>query len=202
MFRLFVFLFALQLTGQAPVIDGRIDEAEWVAATRESLVGGGDVLLLQRAGNVYVAIRGPRAGLASLCTSKGDVVRILHASAATGEARFAHSAGAWRQTAGFEWHLRDSPRQAEPAAAQHDAMARDFGWTANPSASGAAHREFQIRAADVDALAVTFLATADPLALSYWPSSVADDCRTNLKIAQGFLPESASFDPSHWHQLR
>jgi len=201
--RLVVFAVMSQaISVGVPVIDGKIDPTEWVGAHKGDLSGGGKVWVLQRGGFIYVAVRGARPGLASLCAFQGDTVRILHASAATGEARFSRSAGAWIQTAGFEWRLRDSSLAGGPVVPQYDEMVQEIGWTANPSGVGSPDREFRIRADIVDALAVTFLATAEPMTLAYWPSTVADDCRINLRIAQGFLPASATFDPSGWYRIQ
>jgi hypothetical protein len=195
-------LLAIVIQGARPVIDGNLSEGEWAAAKQEPLVGGGTVSILRRGGDLFIAVRGTRAGLASLCVAKGDTIRILHASAASGEARFNRGATGWTLGPTFEWLLRDSPRTGGVTAEQYAAMTQKVGWTANPSAAGSPIREFQIRAADVDAIAVTFLATDDPMALSHWPAGVTDDCRNNLKIAQGYLPPSAAFDPSKWYQVR
>lgn len=194
-----------------PVIDGRIDEAEWSGAVVHELVLGegakhpatepARVRLLRRGDFLYVAVQGSRPGLASLCSAKGPLVRILHASAATAEARFERAGEGWKKTADFEWQLRDSPRAGgSPGQRQYEQMLERSGWTANPDAEGSAGREFQIRASDVDALGVTFLTTSDPMVVAYWPATVADDCRS-MRVAQGFLPDSAAFDPTQWHQV-
>jgi hypothetical protein len=49
---------------------------------------------------------------------------------------------------------------------------------------------------------VTFLRTAAPMSLAHWPATVADDCAANVRIAQGFLPDTAAFDPTEWHRLQ
>jgi hypothetical protein len=76
-----------------------------------------------------------------------------------------------------------------------------MGWLANASAIGSPDREFQIRADQVDAVGVTFLSTTEPPAVSYWPQTMKDDCRS-VKVAQGFLPDAADFQPSGWHQVK
>jgi hypothetical protein len=187
----------------APVIDGRIDDAEWASAMTAELTGGGAMRILRRGDFLYVALRGPRSGLASLCAAKGSRVRILHASAAVGEARYERATGdaAWKQTSPFDFHLRDAPRAGRPTLTEYADYLRTAGWVANSSAAGSPEREFQIRADQVDALGVTFLATSDPMAISYWPPTIADDCRS-VAIAQGYLPASASFDPAGWYRLQ
>jgi hypothetical protein len=190
---------ALQ-TSPAPVIDGRIGDAEWAGAMTERLEGGGTLRLLQRGEFLYIAVEGLGPGLASVCAARGATVRILHASAAVGEARYERGAAGWTKMKGFAWRLRDSPRSGPPAVAQNDEFLRDAGWLANPNASGSPQREFQIRAADVDAIGVTFLTTTEPMKIARWPATIKDDCG-NLRVAQGFLPESTTFDPASWYRV-
>jgi hypothetical protein len=196
-----LFSFIGTQAGTVPTVDGRTDDVEWAGATTSEMTGGGRVRMLTRGEFVHIAVEGPRAGLASLCAAKGTTVRILHASAAIGEARYERGGDTWKQTAGFSFTLRDAPRGSRPTAAEIADYLRSAGWVANSSASGSAAREFQIRAADVDALGVTFLATTDPMAMSYWPATIADDCRS-VPMAQGNLPATASFDPSTWHPIQ
>ena len=175
---LLIAVIAAAQTPAVPGIDGRIDEAEWAGAITREMSNGGQVRILARGEFVYVAVRGPRAGLASLCAAKGSTVRILHASAAVGEARYERDGSAWKQASGFEFKLRDAPRAGRPTAAESADYLRTAGWVANASVTGSPDREFQIRAADVDSLGVTFLGTSEPMAVSYWPATVADDCRS------------------------
>ena len=196
-----VLWFSALQAPSAPVIDGKVDEAEWTGATTAALTGGGTVRILARGEFVYVAVHGSRAGLASLSAAKGDVVRILHASAAVAEARYERGDNTWKQTSGFDFKLRDAPRAGRaPSSAEYADYLRAAGWVANSSAAGSPDREFQVGADAVDALGVTFLATSEPTALSYWPATIADDCKST-PIAQGYLPAAASFDPSTWHRL-
>ena len=185
---------------EKPTIDGRIGEKEWAGARREELAGGGEVLLLRRGDFVYIAVRGPKQGLASLCVAKGKSVRILHASAAIGDAAFERWGDVWMKRRDFEWTLRDSPRSGEPTdQAKQDALMK-AGWLANASAAGSPDREFQLAVNDIDYIGVTFLTTDNPMRVSYWPSTMSDDCRT-VKIPQGYLPDTARFDPASWVTL-
>lgn len=184
------------LPKQGPVIDGAIGETEWSGAVTARLEGGGALRLLGRGEFLYVAVDGRGQGLASLCAAKDDTVRILHASAALGEGRYERAAGGWRRTADFDWKVRDSPAGGDGA----ERFLRETGWLANPSAGGSPRREFQIRMSLVEALAVTFLSLPEPMTLARWPAGVGDDC-AKVSVAQGFLPESAAFDPSAWHRV-
>jgi hypothetical protein len=181
----------------APIIDGRIDAQEWKEATRAAMTGGGEMQMLTRGEFLYVAVRGPKKGLASLCILKGPTVRILHASAAVGEAAFVRDGASWTKQKDFEWILRDSPRTGAPSEQAKTDFLASAGWVANASAAGSPEREFKIQASDVEAIAVTFLSTDEPMVVSYWPAAVDDSCRS-MEVPQGNLPASARFNAASW----
>jgi len=199
----FRYLLAIIIAaGQAnvgPVINGRIDQQEWSGATRAAMIGGGEIQMLRSGEYLYIAVRGPKNGLGSLCMSKGSTVRILHASAAVGEAAFLRDGASWTKRKDFEWVLRDSPRAGGVTERAKTDFLTSAGWVANASAAGSPDREFKIRASDVEALAVTFLSTDKPMAVSYWPASVDDACRS-MELPQGNLPASARFNVTSWHR--
>src|SRR5687768_2738866 len=72
------------------------------------LTGGGEVTLRRDGEYLRVSVTGPRAGLASLCVGDDSRVRILHASAAVGEAVYERDGERWTLKSGFDWKLRDS----------------------------------------------------------------------------------------------
>jgi hypothetical protein len=148
---------------------------------------------------VYVALRGTTAGLASVCVAHGNTVTILHASAAVGDARYERVGSGWAKRSDFEWALRESPRDG-PTDAQKAQFLASKGWLATAAPRGSTEREFQIRAADIDALGVTHLSTDEPLTVHHWPADMNDDCRS-VRLPQGFLPETASFQPESWHRV-
>lgn len=187
--------------GPVPAIDGRLGDEEWAAAAKAPMSDGGVVRMLPHGDALFVAVKGPRPGLASLCVAKGNSVRILHASAAVGEATFERWGDMWMKRAGFEWGIRDSPtRGPTPVGAQNEWVSRS-GWIANASAAGSPEREFKIAAKAVDYIGVTFLSIDQPMAVTYWPTTMNDDCRT-VKVAQGYLPDTAKFDPKSWFKAK
>jgi hypothetical protein len=168
---------------------------------RAAMTGGGQVAIEQDGDVIRVSLIGPRAGLASLCLASGAEVRILHASAAVGEAVYAKAADRWELKQSFEWQLRDSPQAGRATRYQVDRFLAEHGWVANASAAGSPKRDFRIRLRDErQFLAVTFLAVAEPMGVSHWPPTVADDCRLQA-IAQGYLPQRAAFRPDTWYRL-
>ena len=165
-----------------------------------AMIGGGEVSIRKTAGELHVVVTGPRAGLASLCAADDSRVRILHASAAIGEATYDRAAGAWLLKSTFDFKLRDSRRDGPSADADRSQYFNVMGWVANASNAGNPRREFRIRLAGLRFLGITFMTTDEPMAVSYWPSTVTDDC-TSVKVAQGFLPERAEFQPATWHRI-
>lgn len=165
-----------------------------------AMSGGGEVSIRKTGDDLHVVVTGPRAGLASLCVADDSRVRILHASAAVGEAIYERSAGAWQLKSKFDFKLRDSRRDGPPTDADRSQYFGVMGWVANASSAGNPRREFRIRSTGMRFLGATFMTTDEPMAVSSWPSSMKDDC-TSLRVAQGYLPERAQFQPDTWHRI-
>jgi hypothetical protein len=165
------------------------------------MAGGGEVSLRRDGDTMHVVVVGPRAGLASLCVGDESRVRILHASAAVGEATYARSGESWTLTSGFDFKLRES-RTGSPSESERRQFLTEMGWVANASNAGDPRREFTIRLAKTrEFVGVTFYVTSEPAGISHWPAQMDDDCRA-VKVAQGYLPERASFRPDRWHQIK
>lgn len=165
------------------------------------MTGGGDVTLRQDGDDLHVTVTGPRAGLASLCVGDESRVRILHASAAVGEATYERSADRWALKSGFEFKLRDT-RTGPPAEADRAQYLSSMGWVANASRTGDPVRTFIVHLSErIRFVGITFLTIGDAMAVSHWPASIDDDCRA-MKIAQGYLPDSAQFRPAGWHRIQ
>ena len=106
----------------------------------------------------------------------------------------------WMKRKDFEWTLRVTSRGGRTEAAKTEWLLKN-GWLANSSAQGSSIREFQILAKHIEYIGVTFLGTGEPMTVSYWPSTMSDDCRS-IKIPQGYLPDTARFDPTSWHRFQ
>jgi len=170
-----------------------------VGASR--MIGGGDVTLRWSREELHVTVTGPRAGLASLCIGDESRVRILHASAAVGEAVYERSGEQWVLKSKFEFKLRDT-RTGPPTEAERAQYLSSMGWVANASRAGDVARAFTVHLSDrIRFVGVTFLSTDEPMTLSYWPPSMDDGCR-EMTVAQGYLPDSAPFRPAGWHRVR
>jgi hypothetical protein len=168
--------------------------------SRVTMSGGGELTRTRDADTMLITIAGPRPGLAHLCVADDTRVRILHASAAVGEAVYERDGESWRLKSGFDFKLRDR-RDALPSAADKQTFLSATGWLANADNSGKAPREFSLRLTPgLRSVAAAFLAIDEPMAVSHWPATVADDCIA-LKMVQGYLPPQARFNPSTWHRL-
>jgi hypothetical protein len=167
----------------------------------QPLAGGGDVTLRRQGDDLLIAVNGPRAGLASLCVGDDTRVRILHASAAVGEATYERSGDTWALTSKFDFKLRDT-RAGPPSEQERNDYFSSMGWVANASRAGDPKREFRVRVTGaIQFVGVTFFTTDEPTLISHWPASMDDDCRA-VRVAQGFLPGTATFRPGSWHRVR
>jgi hypothetical protein len=109
--------------GGAPVIDGRVDEAEWAHAAVVPLDRGVSLRLLHDGARVYLAVSGltppTELGFACLVVAEPAQIRVLHASAKLGSAIY---------TAGADdrYHPQAKTYDWRPA----DVLLRDEGWMA------------------------------------------------------------------------
>ncbi len=197
---LLILFFAATLAA-APRIDGVIGPDEWAGARRQALEGGGEALLLREGDVLYVAVAGPRPGIASLCVGNDTRVSILHASAALGTATYEKDGAQWRRRRNFEYVVRDSPRTGPPSEEEKAKHLAEEGWLANSSRSAAPAREFAVRLTpERVALGVAFLGTDDPPAVSHWPSTIGDDCKA-VRLGQGWADEVQRFAPMTWDPI-
>jgi hypothetical protein len=129
-----------QATGAAPgaqgiTLDGRVDEAEWKAASTQQLEGGGTVQLMMRDNLLFLGIRGPADGMAHVCAGSGDEVRILHLSAAVGSAVYRRTGESWKLQTPFSWSLRDTALTGAAADARTAYLQKE-GWVGTVSRMG------------------------------------------------------------------
>ena len=179
-----------------PQLDGAIGADEWKGAQQHALKGGGEVLLLQREKVLYVAVRGEKRGIASLCVGDGNRVSVLHASAALGTAEYAREGDAWRRRANFKYEVREAA--SDEAKAKHRG---EWAWLANASRAGTPVREFAIELTpERQFLAVAFVTFDGGDAIAYWPEGVRDDCAA-LRLAQGWAEETQTFAPATWYRV-
>lgn len=185
----------------APKIDGSIGADEWKDATRVELTGGGEAKLKHDGTFLYIAVKGPRQGIGSLCSVEGRSIRILHASAALGTAEF-DRAGKLKH--GFTWTNRDTG-PSEAAMAERRKFLDAEKWFANSTpAPPTAEREYQIlidgRKEIPMTLAFMSFASPEDMTMHFWPAKLADAC-ADIRLARGSTDVEYTFDPKQWGAL-
>ena len=200
-----MFLLALALAATldvprtaAPVVDGTIVSDEWKSAARVELTSGGHALLQHDGTFLYLAITGPRTGIASLCMPRGRDVAILHASAALGTAEFAEG----RVTRDFVWTNRDTK---DTAARDKFLGAEHWFANATPPSALSKEREMQIAISGRKEIPLTiaFLSFApnEEQRIHVWPPALDDAC-ASIDLAAGKTAGTLTFEPAKWGVLR
>jgi hypothetical protein len=191
------------------VIDAKLEPAEWARAA-ELPLGDGTTLKLQHDGtHLYVGITAQRAGFVSLCTTTGDTVRVLHASAALGSVSYTRSGDTWasRDTA-FTYAMRNTD-STEEARQERRTYLTQHSWVSSTvrMSQGHAH-EMQIALERVDrmpriAVAFFVIGTGDSWSIQRWPAGIGEQegCMDS-QLVRGYVPRGLRFDPTSWAELR
>jgi len=197
-----------QLDGRIPrsgpaVIDGRLDDAEWSGALRQSSRSGLQVRLQHDSSSLFISISAPIAGFTSLCLGNKDAVRVMHASAALGFVDYLPSGGpAWTTNQKFVFGMRNPALTAE-AAAERRAYLAQHGWVASTGRMGGdRNQEFQLELKGMTTgarLALGYYVTAGEGSVLTWPDTLAasDGC-ADINLLRGPAPPTLTFDPSRW----
>ena len=69
-------------------LDGVISDGEWENVTEHKLAGGGRLMMKKENKILFVAMIGNKKAWAHVYLSHRDTIKVLHASAALGEARY------------------------------------------------------------------------------------------------------------------
>jgi hypothetical protein len=196
-----------------PAIDGVVREDEWRGARVIALRDGGELRLMHDGRQIHVGLsRLPGAGVGWGCLFIGQagVVKVLHASARLGSARY---------TAGRDgrWAPESKTYTWKPA----DQMLREEGWMANVSQdTGASGREYALSftllrlppptgTAPSTLVGPARIALAyvyatgrrkDEFALAVWPDEAQDAIRER-RLLDGFNPSDLVFAPATWATL-
>jgi hypothetical protein len=158
----------------APLVDGTMEEGEWAAAAVVNMDDGTEVRFLGSGGYVYVGIRADQVGSANLLILEGEVVRVLHSSAALGSARYEQEGQAWRLVDDFSWCCR-----SVDDLSGRSRLLEQEGWQANIGFAGAeGHVEYQTAVDDGPLIALSYV-LADGT-VSVWPPDLDETARQQL----------------------
>lgn len=185
-----------------PQIDGTILPGEWAGAVTELFADGSELLILQTADTLYLAIRASTDEMiaGNVFIQNGDEVRILHTSAALGTAIYRQSGDLWAQTKGFEWCCRETVIDAAQEA-ERTAFWKQEGWMGVNSRIGTPNElEYQIALGEADfRLAVNFLRVSISDEKIPFPAGLTDDC---ILPTPGSYPTEFHFAPETWYLVR
>lgn len=183
-------------------IDGFISPGEWENATEHTLSGGGTIKIKKNHTDLYVAITATNKAWAHVYINSGDTIKVLHASAALGQAKYIPRNNHWTPTQSFEWALRDRVYNDDLASKQQEHY-RQFGWVANNNNMGDG-KTFEYRI-DLSRMKGTIVSVAGvtaevPLNLHFYPTTLTD--HTILpKLVQGNTPDSLQFRVNEWETI-
>lgn len=180
--------------GAAPKIDGILG-AEWKDAKTLAEGEGHRILAKHDGKDFFLALEGDRTSIASIHMQQGDKVRILHASAALGEADYTRVGDKWNPGKGFQWACRRMDDSAESLVEQAK-FYKDNGWLANTSPRTAV-REYRISKDILGPMAIGLLAFEPESMLASLPSKAEDDS-LHAKLIGGWQPEGLAFAPHTW----
>lgn len=184
-------------------LDGVINDSEWKEAKEYKLSGGGKLMIKKENNDLYVALSGNKEAWAHVYLSHGDTVRVLHASAALGEAKYVKQNNLWRNIQSFQWQLRERVYNDELAKKQQDHYLQ-YGWVANNNNLGNGMIfEFKLDLSRVDNTPAPFACVLAqvPLDLHYFPTSLTDNTVSPM-LVQGYTPESLQFAPGSWERIK
>jgi hypothetical protein len=184
-------------------LDGVISEAEWKGAKEFDLAGGGKLMMKKENNELYVAMISGKKGWAHVYLSHKDTVRVLHASAALGEARYVKENSWWRTIQSFKWELRDREYNDELVKKQEEHYLQ-YGWAANNNNTGNGMTfEFKLDLSRTDNNPALFACAAVeiPMNIHYFPSSLNDNTILQ-RLVQGNTPDSLQFNTASWEKIR
>lgn len=179
-------------------LDGVLGEAEWRAARAEPLTGGGTLFLMHDEAHLYVGLRGLAQGWSHVYLPDGGAVRVLHASAALGAARYgADGTERWQPEHPFSWSLRDTSLSAA-AVAERAAFLDANGWVATTAYMGRPNEiEFKVSRSALEAGRLAVVFASDAASPQFWPSTLGDDTLKE-ELIFGKTPEGLAFRVAEW----
>ena len=193
--------------GPAPVIDGRIEEAEWRGAAVALQTNGLTVRLQHDGRFLFLAVSSTGDGFPSVCVARADTIRILHASAALGAVAYVYHNDAWvtRDTA-FSYGMRNTGLTEAERMERQNYLAQ-HGWLGSTARMGEGkHHELQISLALTGPrprVAVGYFRSAGAGERVTWPASLAggpEGC-AELRLIQGWVVAHPRFEPAGYPEL-
>ena len=185
----------------APVIDGTATDNEWKAAWR-STQRDATLYLFHDGEDVYAAVKAPAFAITSVYIARGDELKILHASAAIGDAIYRRdAAGAWRLQTKFAFTRYKNP---EDIVARGKVFFDEHGWVSSHMRLGApGDTEFRLQGRTLDGarVAVTYYDPDSRSVLLAYPAGLTGDIVAH-EIQAGYTPDVLKIQPEAWVTLK
>lgn len=199
--------------GNPVSIDGTIGADEWREA-KSVKVGANEYLFQVDGEYLCVAVRGVKQAILTVAIESEKGVRVLHASASLGEARYEKEGEGYKRAAGFEWKCSDNSKVAEDARSkEREEYLKEKGWLGATIGRGEHEPEMKIRLADlrgvkdsqgaaitVNVFSAFAMGKDKGKAGDRWPESVADDSAA-MGLRMGNAPEKAAFKVETWKRV-
>jgi hypothetical protein len=187
-----------------PQTNGVIDANEWIDATTHELANGNKIMLLREENTLYAALTGPSSFWAHLYLSDGNVIKVMHVSAALDDVTYKKGSSSWTTSDTFEYEMRDKVFNEETRK-KMKAYLDNHGWVANNinMANGkVVEAELDLSVFKGPLYFASVIATANDgsTTMTHFPSTVSDNTIL-LRLVQGYTPDSLNFKPETWHQV-
>lgn len=198
--KLIVFAFVCAALEAQPVLDGKIDDAEWAKATTHSMANGGTLRVLPGGDAWYFAVQIPEDGYGHFYVADGDSIQVIHVSAALGRLQYRRNGTEWSTSDQFVWQMRDRTYSDTLRAAQEKYFAEN-GWVGTNNGMGRGRFELKLRRTPGKPVRVAMVFMSGPQKQCYWPESLDDDTR-NTKLIAGQPIAAPRFDTAQWFELK
>jgi hypothetical protein len=152
--------------------------------------------------DVFVAVVARQFAITSMYIAKADELKVLHASAAIGDAVYRRDpGGAWRLHSTFAW-----TRYRDPAdlAARGQAFFKEHGWVGSHMRLGApGDTELRVSARELEGarVAVTYYEPESRTLLLAYPAGLSGDVVAH-EIQAGYTPDVLRIQHEAWVTLK
>jgi len=196
--------FVMVPKGNAPRLDGNLDQEEWADARRLNTSGGGVILVKHDGSSVFIGIRAKTQGSVSVAVAhENKKVSLLHASASLATVVFDKRGKTWRARNAFKWECRDAgrcPRAREDWLSYH----RRNRWVGTLVSMGAKNEaEFQLsrKLLTKARISVVHFPFNRAEKMFWFPPQMDDSSRSKV-LLDGRIPAVVDFAPECWSGLK
>ena len=186
--------------GEAPTIDGTLEEGEWDDATRIELETTW-IWLKHDGESLYIGLRGQTRSFGNVCVMYGEQVYMLRASDGIGTAIYDPAGAGWSPKTQFGAKLRQKATN-KAIQAKRDEYFEAWGWIANNRNTGKLQdMEYRISLGLIGIenpkVAITYTDREHTKETSSWPTDLDDGC-LHEAVLRGATPSQLAIDPDSW----